>query len=116
LFCKLCNVVIRTLERDKFVLWTDLFGEKQRTLEKEPGLFYYDDKKIDRFLSSEAKARVDSMRGELASLKKALPERYPFLHVIADVEKPADLNQALRGDPYNLGPPVPRHFLTILTN
>ena len=56
------------------------------------------------------------MRAELESLKKALPEHYPFLHVIADVDKPTDLKQALRGDPYNLGDPVPRHFLSILSD
>jgi len=45
-----------------------------------------------------------------------LPERYPFLHVIADIDNPADLKQALRGDPYNLGDPVPRRFLSILSD
>jgi hypothetical protein len=116
LFCKGCNVVTRALERDKFVLWTDLFGAEQRTLEKKPGLFYYDDQKIDRFLTSDAKKRADAMRAELAALKKALPEKYPYLHVIADVENTVDLKQALRGDPYNLGDPISRHFLTILSN
>jgi hypothetical protein len=115
LFCKGCNVVTRTLERDKFVLWTDLFGAKQRTLDEQPGLLYYDDKHIDRFLTGEAKPRIERMRAELESLKKGLPERYPFLHVIADIDKPTDLRQALRGDPYNLGDPIPRHFLSILS-
>jgi hypothetical protein len=54
------------------------------------------------------------MRDELKALKKALPERYPFLHVVADTENPTDLKQALRGDPYNLGDPVPRRFLAVL--
>ena len=114
LFCKGCNVVTRTLERDEFVLWTDLFGEKQRTLEKVPGVLYYDDEHIDRFLKGEPKTRVAGMRATLESLKKALPERYPFLHVIGDVDNPTDLKQAIRGDPYNLGDPVPRHFLSVL--
>ncbi|HWB97855.1 MAG TPA: DUF1553 domain-containing protein, partial [Bryobacteraceae bacterium] len=116
IFCKGCNVVTRTLPRDKFVLWTDLFGEKQRTLEETPGLLRYDDKKLDRFLTGEPKARIEAMRAELAALKKALPERYPFLHVLADVEHPTDLKLAIRGDPYNLGDPVPRHFLSILSD
>jgi hypothetical protein len=116
IFCKGCNVVTRSLERDVYVLWTDLFGEEQRSIEKAPGLFYYGDKDIDRFLSPQVKARIDAMRAELESLKKALPEHYPFLHVISDVEHPLDLKQALRGDPYNLGDPVPRHFLRILSD
>ena len=55
------------MERDKFVLWTDLFGAKQRTLEDDPGVFYYDDKHIDRFLAGETKTRIDGMRAELKS-------------------------------------------------
>jgi hypothetical protein len=114
LFCKGCNVVTRSLARDRFVLWADLFDAKQRTLDDIPGLFYYDDNNIDRFLSGASKARIEEMRAELATLKKALPERYPFLHVIADIEHPTDLKLHIRGDPYNLGDPVPRHFLSIL--
>ncbi len=116
IFCKGCNVVTKTLERDMYVLWTDLFGEEQRSIEKQPGLFYYNDKDIDRFLSPDVKKRIDAMSAELESLKKALPEHYPFLHVISDVEHPLDLKQALRGDPYNLGDPVARHFLRILSD
>ena len=115
LFCKGCNVVTRALERDKYVLWADLFAEKQRTLEKQPGLLYYADDKLDRFLSGEPLARVTKMRAELAALKKALPPQYPFLHVIADVADSSDLKLHIRGDPYNLGEPVPRHFLTVLS-
>jgi hypothetical protein len=115
IYCKGCNFVTRALERDRFVLWTDLFGAKQRTLEN-PGVLYYDDKSIGRFLTGEPKEQIDRARAELESLKKALPERYPFLHTIADIGSPADLKQALRGDPYQLGDPVPRGFLSILSD
>jgi cytochrome c553 len=114
-FCKGCNAETKTLPRDKYVLWTDLFAAKQRSNEKEPGLYYYDDKHIDRFLSGDEKAQVAAMREELKGLKKALPSQYPFLHAITEVEKPADLPVHLRGDPYNLGDPVPRRFLAILS-
>src|SRR5262249_34062579 len=116
IYCKGCNVVTRTMERDRFVLWTDLFGAKQSTLEHQPGVFHCDDKSLERFLSGEPKTRIDGMRAELESMKKALPERYPFLHVIADIDNPTDLKLARRGDPYNLGDPVPRSFLSILSD
>jgi hypothetical protein len=116
IFCKGCNVVTRTLDHDKFVLWTDLFGAKQRTDEKTPGVFYFEDDKIDAVLAPEAKERIGEMRRKLEALKKALPERYPFLHTVSDVDRPMDLKQALRGDPYNLGDAIPRHFLSILSN
>jgi len=115
LYCKGCNAVTKTLPRDKYVLWTDLFAAKQRSNEKQPGLYYYDDEHIERFLTSGDKAQVAALREKLKDLKKALPSQYPFLHTITDVEKPADLPVHLRGDPYNLGDPVPRRFLPILS-
>jgi len=116
LFCKGCNVVTRTLQRDKYVLWSDLFAEKQRTSEKEHGVFYFPDKEVDRLLDPDAKRKTDSMRAEVESLKKALPPQYPFLHGVRDIGEPLDLKQNVRGDPYNLGAVIPRHFLSILSD
>ncbi|MEO8126012.1 MAG: PSD1 and planctomycete cytochrome C domain-containing protein [Bryobacteraceae bacterium] len=114
-FCKGCNAETKTLARDKYVLWTDLFAAKQRSNEKTPGIYYYDDKQIDRFLTTSEKSQVAELREKLELLKKALPVQYPFLHTITDVAKPTDLPLHLRGDPYNLGEPVPRRFLPILS-
>lgn len=116
IFCKGCNAETKTLPRDKYVLWTDLFAAKQRSNEKEPGLYYYDDKHIDRFFTASEKEQVAALQEELKRLKKALPTHYPFLHAITDVERSADLPVHLRGDPYNLGDPVPRRFLPILSS
>ncbi len=49
---------------------------------------------------------------KLESLKKAVPGH----HLPGCWEHPLDLKQALRGDPYNLGDPVPRHFLRVLSD
>jgi mono/diheme cytochrome c family protein len=114
IFCKGCNAETRTLQRDRYVLWTDLFGAHQRSFEKEPGLFYYDDKSIDRFLSADEETTVTSLRHEIESLKTQLPKPYPFLHTIRDVAEPLDLKLNVRGDPYNLGAAVPRRFLPVL--
>jgi hypothetical protein len=43
-----------------------------------------------------------------------VPEKYPFLHVIADVEKPANEHVHIRGNEDSLGEEVPRRFLTVL--
>ncbi|MEX2260945.1 MAG: PSD1 and planctomycete cytochrome C domain-containing protein [Bryobacteraceae bacterium] len=115
IFCKGCNAVTKALPRDRYVLWTDLFGRKQRTVEKEPGVLFWADDELDRFLAESIKDRVEVMRQEAAALKKSLPARYPFLHSIRDIENPIDLKLHLRGDPYNLGEPVPRRFLPVLS-
>jgi len=116
IFCKGCNAVTKTLARDKYVVWTDLFGAKQRSHENETGLFYIDDKHIDKLLSEQEKTQIAALKQDLKKLNAELPPQYSFLHTIADVEKPVDLRIHLRGDPMNLGDPAPRRFLPILSN
>jgi mono/diheme cytochrome c family protein len=96
-----------SLERDKYVLWEDIFGDK--------GVIHYGDGKIDRFLSGPWKERLDSLRGELSTLKKEIPPEYPYLQTIEDRPKLATQHVWLRGDRSNQGPPSPPHFLSILS-
>ncbi len=106
---QLANANLLSLERDKFVLWRDIYGDK--------GVLHYSekDKEIDRYLAPIFKERLDAMRTELATLEKALPPQYPFLQVIADKEHPANERVHIRGSADNLGEEVPRHFLSILS-
>jgi cytochrome c553 len=95
-----------SLERDKYVFWNDLFGDR--------GILRYSGAKIDRFLSPLFKQHLDSMRAELDKLQKALPPQYPFLQVIRDKAHPADERVQIRGSRDNLGEVAPRRFLQIL--
>ena len=115
LFCVGCNAETKALERDKYILWTELFEEKRETngRDKKAGVLFYSDESIERFLPDETKADLGEKQAELKSLKKSLPERYPFLHVITDKKNPQDMRRHVRGDPYNLGEVVPRRFLSI---
>ncbi|MBK9166746.1 MAG: PSD1 domain-containing protein [Bryobacterales bacterium] len=96
-----------SLERDKYILWRDLFAPGR-------GLFYYGEKEIGRFLHGEWKRYFDSLRAERDALKASLPEKYPFLHAIQDVEKPEDIRIQIRGSADNLGDVAPRRFLAAL--
>ena len=115
LFCVGCNAETKALERDKYMLWTELFEAKRETngSDKKPGVLFYSDESIGRFLPDETKADLGAKRAKLESLKKSLPERYPFLHVITDKKNPQDMRRHVRGDPYSLGEVVPRRFLSI---
>ncbi len=95
-----------SLERDKYFLWKDFFSPT--------GVLYYAGEKIDRFLSGEWKAHLDALRADLASFEKAVPEQYPFLHTIADVEEPKNQKIHIRGSRDNLGDEAPRGFLSVL--
>jgi hypothetical protein len=96
------------LERDKYLLWRDMFSPAS-------GILYYKEAKVDRFLEGQWKKHLESLRAELARLKKELPEQYPFIHTIADVEKPQNVKIRIRGSADNLGDEAPRAFLSILS-
>ncbi len=97
-----------SMDRNRFVLWEDLFGDK--------GLFYYGDGKIDRFLSGPWKEHLAALHVQLAGLKTNLPPPYPFLHAVKELEKPVEQRVWIRGDENNAGDPAPPHFLSILSS
>jgi len=108
------QVSVLSLERDPYFLWRDLFAERYG--KGMTGVFYYDEKKIVRFLSGEWLAHLQRMQTDLAELKKSLPAQYPFLHVIKDVADPKDMHVLLRGNPSTPGVVAPRRFLAILSD
>src|SRR5581483_1188598 len=81
----------------------------------EPVLVYAGEK-LDRFLQGEWRDYVKDLRTELAARKKELPPKYPFLHVIEESDKPANIKVQIRGNPDNLGEEAPRAFLSILSD
>ena len=104
------------LEPKKYYFWRDMASEPYRRdgFDSEGGIYYYGPKEIDRFLPGAWKQHLESLRSELDALKKALPEQYPFLHVLHDGDKLANEKIAIRGDAQNLGEEAPRRFLQAL--
>jgi hypothetical protein len=106
-------IEVRSLAPDKYFLWRDLVsGEKHGTFES--GILHYKGEKIDRFLAPHWKEHLDGLRAELDRSKKNVPEQYPFLMTVEDVEAPKNLRVHIRGDKENLGEEAPRRFLSIL--
>ena len=126
---------LESLEIEKYYLWRDLASDPfQRNGAYFPGGIYYfgltsrllkdfenrgvtapQVQDIDRFLSGPWKRHLDRLRAELAVLKKAMPAEYPYLHGVKDADKPGNSHIHVRGDDKNLGPEVPRHFLSALS-
>jgi mono/diheme cytochrome c family protein len=96
-----------SLDRDRFVLWEDMFGAK--------GVIAHTGKDIDRFLSGQWKLHVERLRAEAAQLKQQMPAEYPYLQVIADKPKLSEQKVWIRGDQNNQGAPAPPHFVSILS-
>ncbi|MBI1790752.1 MAG: PSD1 domain-containing protein [Acidobacteria bacterium] len=102
----------------KFYFWRDMASEPYRrdAFNSDGGVYYYGPKDISRFLPGVWRKHLESMRGELEALRKALPEQYPFLHALKESDKPRNARIAIRGDANNLGEEAPRRFLSVLTN
>ncbi len=117
---KVAGASLVSLERDKYVLWRDLFEKSSKDasgfFKSNDGVYYYSKGKIERFLEGAWKRYLENQARELARLEKELPDKYPFLQVIADQEKPADMHVLIRGDRNNPGEIAPRRFLAILAN
>ena len=115
----LSQTELEAMSRDKTVLWRDLFersiGDAGGSIRYQTGLFYYGKGSIERFLAGPWKEYLDEQQKLVAAMKKALPERYPFLQTIADKAKPGDMRVWIRGDRNNPGDIAPRRFLAILS-
>jgi hypothetical protein len=55
------------------------------------------------------------MRKDIENLRKALPEKYAYVHGVKDVEKPVEQKLHIRGNPMREGDVVPRRFLPVLS-
>ena len=69
-------------------------------------MLYYKGAAVERFLSGVWTEHVRSSRAQAKALRAKVPEKYPFLHVIADVEKPENEHVYIRGNEENLGDEV----------
>jgi hypothetical protein len=107
---------VKSLDREKYLLWSDIAGERQvlNRGKKEPGVFIYKDEQLERFLGEEWKDYIHAQKADLDADKKALPARYPYLQIVGESSRIGNLKVHLRGSPYNLGDDVPRRFLSVL--
>ncbi|HWB99247.1 MAG TPA: PSD1 and planctomycete cytochrome C domain-containing protein [Bryobacteraceae bacterium] len=97
-----------SLDRDKYVLWRDLFQTR--------GVLRPSKDEIECYLSGEWKQYLETMDHDLAALRKELPPQYPFLQVIQDHKKIAKQRVWIRGDRNNPGDDAPPRFLAILAH
>jgi len=105
------------LPREEFYLWNDLASSNGREIpaEAKTGILYYKGEGLERFLSGVWLAHVHESKRRVAELESNVPEKFPFEHMISDVEKPRNEHVHIRGNADNLGAEVPRHFLKILS-
>jgi Protein of unknown function (DUF1553)/Protein of unknown function (DUF1549)/Planctomycete cytochrome C len=121
-FCPNCGVEVKSMPPDRNNLWTDVF---QRDLDGsdpilmfqrfKPGLLAFRGWGLERQLSAERRIYLAALREEIANTRKSMPAEYPYIHGVADVEKPSDVQVNVRGNPFNLAAVAPRGFLQVLS-
>jgi hypothetical protein len=102
-----------SLPRDKWLVWRDIYSNN-RFAKFDSGILYYKTGKVDRFIVGEWKSHLENLRAGLETRKKAVPERYPYYHIIKDRDRLKTERVRIRGAMDNLGEEAPRGFLTVL--
>ena len=121
-FCPSCSVETKAMSLERTNLWMDVYvrdlddpmlpGVNQKF---KPGLLAFRGWGLERQMSAEGRAYLAALREDIDSFRKKMPAQYPYIHGVADQEKPIDLPVSLRGSPTNLGEVVPRGFLSVLS-
>ena len=121
-FCPSCSVETKAATLERTNLWMDVFVRDlddpmlPGVIQKfRPGLLAFRGWGLERQMSAERRTYLAAMREDIENFKKSMPAQYPYVHGVADQEKPADLPVSLRGNPNSPGEVVPRGFLSVLS-
>ena len=115
-FCPGCTLELKVMDAQDANLYTDLFiralaSEGERP---DPGLFSYRGWDLKRRLGLPEQTYESQMETRLKQAKSEIPEKYPFVHGMADKPTIQNINLNLRGNPHSLGDIVPRAFPAVL--
>ncbi len=118
-FCPGCGLELKTMATDRMSLWNDVFSRDLHDVSVgpmggRPGLLAFRGWGLERQLGPDRRALIQGLRDDIAAMEKAMPEAYPYVHGVRDLDTPRNLPVALRGSPYRNGPEVARGFLTVL--
>lgn len=80
-----------------------------------PGVLLFRGWGLESRIGAEAQARLKTVQNDIDEARKKLEPYYPFIHGVKDKEQISELELAIRGNPENLGPKVPRHFLSMFS-
>ncbi|HTB15170.1 MAG TPA: PSD1 and planctomycete cytochrome C domain-containing protein [Bryobacteraceae bacterium] len=126
-FCPGCGLRLKNMPEQESNFWTEMFQRELKDSDDptvdaangakapKPGVLLFRGWGLESRVGPEAQARMASVKADIEAAKKKLEPSYPSIHGVEDVEKPADLEVALRGNPNTLGDKVPRHFLSVLS-
>ncbi|MEO7651060.1 MAG: DUF1553 domain-containing protein, partial [Bryobacteraceae bacterium] len=115
---KVIKTLVEALPASEFYLWRDLASRPYTgdSGKFAGGLYYCDTSAVEKFLGDYWKKYLSYLRAEAKVAQKAVPEAYPYWHVLKDNTTPVNAKVAFRGEAANLGEEAPRRFLAILSD
>ena len=121
-FCPGCALELKSQTPERSSLQQDVFNTDIFDLfgaapgqPVKPGLLAFRGFALERWLGSDRRQYLESLRTDIEAMKKALPEKFPYVHGVKDVEKPVEQKLHIRGNPMREGEVVPRRFLPVLS-
>ncbi len=128
-FCPGCGLQLKNLPDDQNNLFSEIFVRELSDSEDpnammamggrnmKPGVLTFRGWALERRSGSESQSQLAAIRKDIEEARKKITPYFPYLHGIKD-KAPTEISElplALRGDPMTLGEPVPRHFLSVLS-
>jgi hypothetical protein len=126
-FCPGCGLRLKNMPEEDANFWTEVFQRELRDSDDpaammaaggrggKPGVLLFRGWGLESRTGAPAQAQMASIKNDIEEARKKLQPEYPYLHGVEDMPNPVNLPVALRGNPMNLGPEVPRHFLSMLS-
>ncbi|MBI1356900.1 MAG: DUF1553 domain-containing protein [Acidobacteria bacterium] len=111
-----------SMKRERVNLYTDAFrfnlddGQNEGNVSRrQPGLFRFSDWGLESRLTAPAKEYLEKLKTDLKALEKQRGDQYPFAMGVRESDVITELPFHKRGSPMNLGDPVQRRFIEVLT-
>jgi Protein of unknown function (DUF1549)/Protein of unknown function (DUF1553)/Planctomycete cytochrome C len=126
-FCPGCGLRLKNMPELDSNFWSEIFLREVRDSDDpaammaaggrggKPGVLLFRGWALESRTGALAQAQMATVKADIDEWRKKLEPAYPFLHGVEDAAIPVNLPVSIRGNPANLGPEVPRHFLSMLS-
>jgi hypothetical protein len=126
-FCPGCGLRLKAMPEQDSNFWTEIFQRELKDAEDpaammaaggrqgNPGVLLFRGWGLESRIGASEQVQLNAIKSDIEASRKKLEPGYPYLHGVKDSEKPVNIPVAIRGNPFNLGQEVPRHFLSLLS-
>jgi len=126
-FCPNCGLRLKPMPEEDSNFYTEVFQRELRDSDDpaamaasgapapKTGVLLFRGWGLESRVGAQPQAEMAAVKADIDAARKKLDPAYPFLHGVEDSKVSVNLPIALRGNPNNLGPEVPRHFLSMLS-